>query len=161
MTLFNIGVMRNYRWHFLARIWRTPLLGEFFMATTTRFGFRTLLGIGNPRGLPREYTDQMFDNFDRGTRRAVLKLYRATSDFGAMADDAVAALRPRDLDCLVLWGKADIYLPWRYAEAQKEAFPRAEIVYLDDSGHWPFKDNPEAVAAAVVPFLQRVTGHPG
>ena len=71
---------------------------------------------------------------------------------------AIATLKPRDIDCLVVWGKADIYLPWRYAESQREAFPRAEIVYLDDSGHWPFIDNPEAVAAAVVPFMQRVCG---
>ena len=40
LTLINIGVMPGYRWHFLARIWRTPVLGEIFMATTTRFGFK-------------------------------------------------------------------------------------------------------------------------
>ncbi|MGE0483196.1 MAG: alpha/beta fold hydrolase [Gammaproteobacteria bacterium] len=158
MTLLNIGVLRGYRWHFMARLWRAPIVGELVMATTTRFGFRQLLKIGNPRGLPREYVDQMFDNFDAGTRRAVLRLYRATDDLSGAADAAVAALKPHDIDCLVIWGKADIYLPWRYAEAQREAFPRAEVIYLDDSGHWPFIDNPEAVAAAVVPFMQRVCG---
>jgi len=160
VVLFNIGILRGYRWHHLARVWRTPVVGEIFMATTTRFGFRQLLKIGNPRGLPREFVDGMYDNFDAATRRAILRLYRATDDLGGAADRAVAALAPRDLDCLVIWGKADIYLPWRYAEAQREAFPRAEVVYLDDSGHWPFIDNPEAVAAAVVPFLARVTARP-
>ena len=135
---------------------RTPLLGELMMATTTRFGFHKLIGLGNPRGLPKAFLDEMFDNFDAGTKRAVLRLYRATSDFEAMADTVVNALAPRDLDCCVLWGKADIYLPWRFAEAQREAFPRAQVAYLDDSGHWPFMDNPEGTAAAVVPFLQRV-----
>ncbi len=161
ITLINVGIMRDYRWHYLAVLWRLPLVGELFMATTTRFGFRKLLAIGNPRGLPDAFIDDMYENFDAGTRRAVLRLYRATSDIGAAADLAVAALRPRDLDCLVIWGKRDIYLPWRYAEAQREAFPRAEIVYLEDSGHWPFMDNPEAVAAALVPFLQRVTAAAG
>ena len=158
VVLFNIGILRDSRWHHLARLWRLPVVGEAFMATTTRFGFRQLLKLGNPRGLPRAFVDAMYDNFDAGTRRAILRLYRATDDLGGAADRAVAALRPRDLDCLVIWGKADIYLPWRYAEAQREAFPRAEIVYLEDSGHWPFIDNPQAVAAAVVPFLQRVAG---
>lgn len=156
ITLINIGILKDYRWHFMARLWRMPLLGELVMATTTRIGFRQLLRIGNPRGLPRDYVDGMFDNFDAGTRRAVLRLYRATDDLGGAADAAIAALKPHDIDCLVIWGKADIYLPWRYAEAQREAFPRAEVVYLEDSGHWPFVDNPEAVAAAVVPFMQRV-----
>ena len=156
VTLINIGIMRDYRWHYLARLWRAPLIGEVFMKTTTRFGFHRLLQLGNPRGLPKSFIDSMYDNFDAGTKRAILKLYRATDDIGTAADRAVAALRPRDLDCLVIWGKADIYLPWRYAEAQREVFPRAEVVYLDDSGHWPFKDNPAGCAAALVPFLRRV-----
>jgi hypothetical protein len=29
-TLINIGVLPGYHWHYLARIWRTPLLGELF-----------------------------------------------------------------------------------------------------------------------------------
>ncbi|MEQ8660668.1 MAG: alpha/beta hydrolase [Gammaproteobacteria bacterium] len=157
MTLVNIGILRDYRWHHLARLWRLPLIGELFMATTTRLGFRTLLRIGNPRGLPRPFIDAMYANFDAGTRRAVLRLYRATDALGDAAERAVAALRPRDIDCLVIWGKADIYLPWRYAEAQREAFPRAEVVYFEDSGHWPFMDNPQAFAATLLPFLERVT----
>ena len=36
----------------------------------------------NPRGLPGEFVDKMYDEYDRGTRRAVLKLYRATTDPG-------------------------------------------------------------------------------
>jgi pimeloyl-ACP methyl ester carboxylesterase len=161
VTLFNTGILRDFRWHFLAVIWRLPVVGELFMATTTRLGFRTLLKLGNPRGLPREFVDGMFDNFDAATRRAVLKLYRATNDHGDAAEQAIAALRPHDIDCLVVWGERDIYVPRRHAEQQRAAFPRAEIVYLEDSGHWPFMDNPEACAAALVPFLQRVTGAAG
>ncbi len=51
-VLINTGVFLGYRWHYLARIWRTSLLGEVFMATTTRPGFRLLLKHGNPRGRP-------------------------------------------------------------------------------------------------------------
>lgn len=157
VTLVNIGIMRNYRWHFLARIWRLPLLGELLMATTTHFGFTQLSKLGNPRGLPHAFVERMYDSMDAGTKRAVLKLYRATNTIADDADHAVAALKPRDLDCLVVWGKRDIYVPWRYAEAQREAFPRAEIVYFEDSGHWPFMDNPDAFAEQLIPFLERVT----
>lgn len=158
VSLMNIGILRNYRWHFMARIWRTPIVGELSMLTTTRFGFRQLIKLGNPRGLPLAFIDRMYDHFDRGTRRAVLKLYRATDDLSGAADAAINALRPQDIEALVIWGKADIYLPWRFAEAQREAFPRAHIVYFDDSGHWPFIDNPAAAEAHLIPFLQRVTG---
>ena len=158
VTLFNIGVLKGYRWHYLARIWRTPLIGELFQATTTRFGFSLVLKHGNPRGLPREFIDSMYANYDRQTRQAVLKFYRATNDLDAGAEELSSALAPLDLDALVIWGKADPYLPYRFAETQKDVFPRAEIVYLDDSGHWPFIDNPDAVNAAVIPFLQKCVG---
>src|SRR5215212_9996744 len=52
-TLINTGVLPGYHWHYLARIWRTPVLGELFNATTNRAGFGRLLRHGNPRGLPQ------------------------------------------------------------------------------------------------------------
>ena len=157
ITLINVGIMKAYRWHYLAVIWRLPIIGELFQATTTRATFRLVLKHGNPRGLPRAFVDRMYDHYDRDTRRAVLKLYRSTASLGAAAAEATAALRPRDLDCLVLWGKRDPYVSWRYAAEQRETFPRADIVYLEDSGHWPFIDNPAVVAQTVVPFLRKVT----
>ncbi len=158
LALINIGILPGYRWHYMARIWRTPLLGELFQATTTRLAFRLALRHGNPRGLPRAFIDSMFDNYDAGTRRAVLKLYRATNNLGDAATLMHEALRPLDLDCLVIWGKCDPYIPWRYAAAQHDTFPRAKIVYLDDSGHWPFIDNAAGVRDALLPFLRRTVG---
>ncbi|CAG9268338.1 hypothetical protein PUN4_550251 [Paraburkholderia unamae] len=32
----------------------------------------------NPRALPREYVEQVYCSFDRGTRRAILHLYRSS-----------------------------------------------------------------------------------
>ena len=159
LTLINIGVMEGYRWHYLARIWRMPVVGEIFMATTTRPGFTLLLKHGNPRGLPKEYVDQMWTHFDRGTRRAVLRLYRATPDLDRFAGALRQALSGLHLPVLVVWGKHDPYVPVRFAERQRDVFPGADVKVLDDSGHWPFADNPEAVANAVIPFLkQHVTG---
>jgi len=155
LTLLNVGVLTGYRWHYLARIWRTPVIGEIFQAMTSRLAFHLFLKHGNPRGLPRGFIDSMYDNYDKATRQAVLKLYRATNDLGAEAQKLADALHPLDLDTLVLWGKADPYLPHRFAEQQRQVFPRAEIIYLEDSGHWPYVDNPEAVVAAVIPFLSK------
>jgi pimeloyl-ACP methyl ester carboxylesterase len=43
VTLIDTGILPGYRWHSLARIWRTPILGEIFQATATRSAFRFLL----------------------------------------------------------------------------------------------------------------------
>jgi pimeloyl-ACP methyl ester carboxylesterase len=154
ITLINIGIMPGYRWHYLARLWRTPVVGEVFMATATRPGFHLLLKHGNPRGLPGPFVDRMFDDFDKGTRNAVLELYRAT-DEQRIGRDLAQALGGLDRPVLVIWGAKDPYVPVRWAERQKRFFPRARVVLLDRSGHWPFADDPERVAAEVVPFLKQ------
>jgi pimeloyl-ACP methyl ester carboxylesterase len=157
-VLLGTGVLPGYRWHALARVWRTPLLGELFMATMTRRGFHALLGRrGNPRGLPRAFVDRMYDDFDRPTRRAVLDLYRSVSPTNAEAQ--IAALRLLDRPALVLWGADDPYLPARFAERQRDAFPSAEVVVLRDSGHWPFVDAAGAVAERLAAFLADVREH--
>jgi pimeloyl-ACP methyl ester carboxylesterase len=92
---------------------------------------------------------------DPGTRNAVLAFYRATNDLGASTAAAAAALRDVDPATLVIWGAGDPYVPIRFAELQREFFPRAEIVVVPTSGHWPLVDDPEVVTAAVVAFLRK------
>lgn len=154
VTLVNIGLMPGYRWHYLARIWRTPILGELFFATTTRFAFELSLRHGNPRGLPKAFIDRMYRDMDWGTRRAVLRLYRATNDPGGSVEAMGELFRALDVPALVIWGAADPYVPVRYAERQREFFPSARVVILERSGHWPFADDLEAVANTLVPFLK-------
>jgi pimeloyl-ACP methyl ester carboxylesterase len=161
LTLIDAGVLPDYHWHYLARIWRTPFLGEAFMASTTRFGFHALLKHGNPRGLPKNFVDGMFDHFDAGTKRAVLKLYRATNEPAEMAEKFGGAFRSWKCPVLVVWGERDPYLPVRYAERQREFFPQAQVKVVEDSGHWPFADNPECVAEIVTPFLRQATHRQG
>jgi menaquinone-9 beta-reductase len=153
-VLINTGALLDYRWHYLARIWRMRLAGEAFQAATTRSGFRAALRHGNPRGLPRAFVDRMYDDMDAGTTRAILRLYRATDDPSAVGRKHADALRPLDRPALVIWGAHDPYLPVRLAARQREVFPSAEVAVLEGSGHWPFVDDPEAVGRLVAPFLR-------
>jgi pimeloyl-ACP methyl ester carboxylesterase len=59
---------------------------------------------------------------------------------------------------LVVWGAADPFIGVEYAERQGEFFDVQETVILEDSGHWPFQDDPERVRNAVMPFLRRQLG---
>ena len=156
VTLIDTGILPGYKWHRLARIWRTPVLGEIFQATTTRSGFRMVLNRNEPRGLPREFIEEMYDHADKRTKRAVLKLYRATDDPGAAGEDFARLMAPRDLPALVIWGEGDAYLPASYATRQREAFPSADVHVLPASGHWPYADAPETVERLLVEFVTRV-----
>jgi len=154
VVLIDTGVLLDYRWHYLARIWRTPLAGELLQATTTRSALRLVLRHGNQRSLPRAFVDRMYDDLDRATKRAILRLYRSTGDPSAVGRRHADALRALDVPALVVWGRHDPYLPVALAECQRDAFPSAEVSVLDDSGHWPFVDDPEGVARRVEPFLR-------
>ncbi len=156
IALINTGVLPGYTWHSLARIWRTPVLGELFNAIVNRPGYRFGLNRNEPRGLPREFVDRMYDQYDRRTRQAVLKLYRATPNPGSMSENLIGLLAPRDIPALVIWGEDDAYLPSSYAHEQERAFPSAEVHVLPASGHWPFADAPETVERLLVEFLARV-----
>ena len=159
LTLVDIGILRGYKWHRLARIWRTPVLGELFQATATRGAFRFLIDRDEPRGLPRPFVDRMYDHYDRRTKRAVLALYRATDEPGAPDPGLVAALAGADPPALVIWGGGDAYLPSSYAERQREFLPRAEVHVLPHSGHWPFADDPAEVERLLLEFLGRAAAN--
>jgi pimeloyl-ACP methyl ester carboxylesterase len=107
---------------------------------------------GQSARLPKEFVDSMFDCFDAGTKRAVLRLYRATDNPSDLADEYGRAFRSWSCPVLVIWGRADPYIASGYAERQREFFPAAQVEVLDQSGHWPHADDPERVAALALPF---------
>jgi pimeloyl-ACP methyl ester carboxylesterase len=156
-VLVNTPPGRDYRWYPLARAWRTRGLGELMHATLTRPFFDFNVNLGAPRRMPRAFVDRMWRDYDRGTQRAVLRLYRATDarHLVTMPPEFFAAL---DRPALVVWGESDMYIPRRFAEMHRRAFPSVRVVVLDGCGHWPFVDDPKAVADHVIPFLRERVG---
>jgi pimeloyl-ACP methyl ester carboxylesterase len=148
LSFINTGVLRGYRWHKWARLWRTPVVGELFMLLTDEARFKAGF-----RRLPPDFVDQMWRHFDARTRRAVLKLYRSTDTKDAPLFSPL--LRSLNLPSIVVWGVHDRYVPVEFAERNREAFPRAEVHLVQGAGHWPFIDRPDEVAAILLPFLRR------
>jgi pimeloyl-ACP methyl ester carboxylesterase len=154
VTLINIGILPGYTWHTMARRWRTPVLGELTQLWIPRGAWRKAMQGSNPKGLPPEFVDQMYDNYDRGTRRTVLKLYRATPDPGDAAAEVGKAIKALNKPALVIWGMADPFLPGKYADQQAEFFDVKNTVKLPESGHWCYQDDPDAVREALIPYLR-------
>jgi pimeloyl-ACP methyl ester carboxylesterase len=157
VVLMNTGILIGFEQHPTGKLWARPVVGELVMAATTRGAWRRALSRGDARPLPPAYIDQMYDYYDRATRRTVLRLYRNRTD-----DDLLRAaselFRGLDRPALVVWGAKDPFVPLRHAEQQRESFPSAEVVVLEGSGHWPFADDPQGTANAVVPFLRKQAG---
>ena len=158
-TLINTGVILREGWHALAKVWRTPILGELFFMTSTRGGLRQFMKRTNPPTFPQAYSDHLFDLYaDKATRRAVLELYRNTP-IAPHVEAVAPLLREHPRPTLVVWGAKDPYLKVRLAERQREVFRDARVTILPGSGHWPLADDPDAVVAAVLPFLREQTAH--
>ena len=153
LVLINIGVLPGYRYHKYAHMWRTPLLGELVIFGTTRASFKLALNLDNPKPLPDAILNRMFDHWDRGSRRAVLSLYRATSAAEVSSVKQGEMLAPHALPALVVWGTGDPNIPVRYAGAQQQFFD-ADIQKIDGAGHWPMIDEPDRTRALVLPFLR-------
>jgi pimeloyl-ACP methyl ester carboxylesterase len=126
----------GYRWHRVASLWRTPLVGEMTMGFTFKRGLR--------RGMPGELVDHAYERFDHGTQRAILKLYRASPP-GRLA---AAGTRLGDIKApaLVAWGAADEYIPAKFAREYADRLGgEARVELIEGAGHWPWIDRPELV----------------
>lgn len=140
-----VPFLPGYRWHRTARIWRTPLLGELAMGATTRSVMRFSTREARPgrEPMPDSWLDAVFDHFDQGTQRAILRLYRSSpSDVLAKAGECLSGL---EMPALVLWGLQDPYIPKRFGHEYARALPNSELVELGDAGHWWWLDRPDAI----------------
>jgi pimeloyl-ACP methyl ester carboxylesterase len=158
VVLIDVGVLPGYRWHSMARRWRTPVIGELTQAWIPRFAWRRAMAAANPKGLPPQFVDKMYDEYDRETRRTVLALYRASPDPGVLAAELGREIAALHKPALVVWGARDPYGPSEFAERQREYFDVRRVLVLPESGHWPFQDDPAATADAVLPFLREQLG---
>jgi pimeloyl-ACP methyl ester carboxylesterase len=77
-----VALVPGYRWHWIAQLWRRRGVGELFMATSTRAGYKLLSRQSNAtKGpLPEDFIDAFWSYFDGGTRRAILQLYRSAPE---------------------------------------------------------------------------------
>jgi pimeloyl-ACP methyl ester carboxylesterase len=140
-----VPLLAGYRWHRIARAWRTPIAGELTMGFTTRFALRRGMRRFVPdRAAADALTARIWSHFDHGTQRAILRLYRS-------ADPAVLAAageRLGDLEspALVVWGEHEPFLPREFAQRYADALGgQTTVEIMNGAGHWLWLDRPEAV----------------
>jgi pimeloyl-ACP methyl ester carboxylesterase len=134
-----LPLLPGHRWPWIARVWRTPVLGELAMGFTGRTLLRRL------GRLSPEHADQVLRHFDHGTQRAILKLYRS-------ARENVAPLHEVTAPALVVWGERDPYLGPQWAERIAGALGgETRVQTVPGAGHWPWLDREE--------ILQNVVEH--
>jgi pimeloyl-ACP methyl ester carboxylesterase len=139
LVLFSCApLLPGYRWHRVARVWRTPVLGELAMGFATRRAFR--------RELPRGIADRAYDEFDHATQRAVLRLYRsAPAEVLERHGQRLGQLR---CPAPVLWPTDDPYVGSDFGPAYADALGGEVELEMTDGGHYTWLGRPELVERA-------------
>ena len=131
-----VPFLPGYRWHRVARVWRTPLAGELAMGLTFKWNMR--------RGMPAELADRVWPHFDHGTQRAILKLYRSAPPERLAA--AAPLLEEIEAPALMIWGEEDPFLPPSLAQGYADALGgEARVELVPGAGHWLWLRHPEVV----------------
>jgi pimeloyl-ACP methyl ester carboxylesterase len=144
VILNAVPLLPGYRWHRVARLWRTRFVGEIAMGLTLRPTMRRALAPAFASGrAPDGFVAAAMRHFDQGTQRAILRLYRS-------APEESLATSGRDLSslgmpALVGWGARDPFISSRFGEQYAAELPMGELVLVEDAGHWPWLDRPDLI----------------
>lgn len=147
-TVSNSAFTTAYPWHFWARIWRMPLIGELSMLMTNRLFFGLELRRGSPK-LTRDHIDATYALYTPSVQRTVLKLYRAVrpESFNGWEQKYLEAAKR--IPVLVLWGEDDPYVPTSFAET----FGAKRVVKFPSAGHWLPAVEPRLVLQELSSFV--------
>lgn len=154
-------ILDRFQWPRLVRWWRVPLIGEGLMGSTTQGMLARALRHGSVRedAWPDARVAEVWNQFDQGTQRAILRLVRSATTAGELRrGPASGAGEPRggpasgagepatiDAPALILWGERDPWYPPALADAYAARLPGARVERLPDAGHWPWLDRDDLV----------------
>ncbi len=144
ITVINTPFSSSYRWHFWARVWRTPLLGELCMGAMSRRLFCWVLNRASP-GLPPEHAGAVYSLYKPRVRRTVLELYRSIDREILAAWETRMQALARAVPTAVLWGDRDPYVGPEFAAR----FGTPNVRHFPEHGHWLPVEAPGAVAACL------------
>ncbi|MGH2871218.1 MAG: alpha/beta fold hydrolase [Solirubrobacteraceae bacterium] len=138
-----LPLLHGFRWPRLGRWLQTPGVGEMLMGSVSRWILaRTLRGASaSEQAWPDARVKAVWEQFDQGTQRAILRLHRSARS-GSLAVTG-AGLGQLTQPTLVAWGERDPWFAPAFAEAYARALPNATVELVAGAGHWPWLDRPE------------------
>jgi haloalkane dehalogenase len=152
LVISDTGFFSDGRWHGMAEAMRGEQ-GEELIGGLDRNGFAALLR-GDGEAFSDEDIDAYWRPFELGRgREATLEFYRSM-DFEKLAPYE-GALAELGVPTLLLWGAEDPFAPLAGAKRFEREIPEAELVAIEDAGHFVYDEEPERTTREVVDFLHR------
>ena len=142
VVVTNTVFSHLYKWHFWARVWRTPLLGELSMLLMNRPLMNREMRRGS-RKLTQAQIDHTYDgSFSRlSSRFVVLRLYRSADPAKLIGWETRLESLAKQVPVSVRWGEHDPYIP----QWVSNCFYSDDVQLVPGCGHWVPAEAPEAI----------------
>ena len=140
-----IPLLEGFRWPGIVRWCRRPGIGELVMGSLSRRLLARLLRRGSvtPSAWPDSRIDAVWEQFDQGTQRAILRLHRSVDERSLAA--AGSRLDQLSQPALIVWGEQDPWIAPTFADAYARRLPSATVERFAGAGHWPWLDAPQVL----------------
>lgn len=148
IAVINTNFFLDYKWHYWAQIWRTPLLGELSMMTMNWWTFHAAMRKGSPT-MPEDHIRETYQRMTPKMKKMVLQLYRATNaeNFKGWSEQYLELAK--HVPVCVLWGDRDPYISPQFAER----FGARKVWHYPQNGHFLPVEAPREVAARLLEFF--------
>ena len=151
LVLTDTGFFPDGKWHGMAKALRTEGEGEQFLANVNRELLAMAMRQISP-ALPDDAVDEFWKAFgDEERKRNQLDLYRS-GDFEKL-EPYRGKLTALGVPAKIVWGARDEFAPVAGAYRFKKELPDAELVVLDEAGHFLMEDEPDRVAREIAAFV--------
>jgi haloalkane dehalogenase len=155
LVVSDTGFFADGKWHGMAKALRSEQ-GEELIGALDRAGFAGLLNssgeIFDQAALDAYWAPFAEDAGGRG-QRSTLEFYRSM-DFEKLVpwQGKLAAI---GAPTLILWGADDPFAPLAGAKRFEREIPGAQLIAIEDGGHFVFDQHPERCVGETVAFLTR------
>jgi haloalkane dehalogenase len=149
--LLSLTVIQSWLWDLKAPNMDTVVMRWLYLSANFSARVMVRLAWGRRRKLTRELHAEFTRQFPtRASRAGAWGFARSVSHEGPLMDAAGRKLhRLAHVPTLLVWGKADRMVTASHFARWRQEFPHAEILDLEDVGHFPQIEAPDEVAAAI------------
>jgi pimeloyl-ACP methyl ester carboxylesterase len=147
-----VPLFEGFAWPGPLKLIRRAGLGELIMGSVPRWLLtRTLRGATTKSDAwSPERLSAVWEQFDHGTQRALLRLHRAADE--PHLAELGSGLGELEIPTLIVWGDEDPWLGPALADGYGARLSGADVEHIPGAGHWPWLEKPQVIDR-VVDFL--------
>ncbi|MDZ7620009.1 MAG: alpha/beta fold hydrolase [Patescibacteria group bacterium] len=163
LVLLNTAAFPSNRCPWRIRVCRTPVLGRLAVQGLNLFArSATIMALHRRSRLSRAARAGLLAPYDSWRNRTAvyqfvhdIPLSRSHPSYATLAAIEAGLAQLRHLPTMLIWGMHDWCFTPHFLDRFREIFPAAEVVPMEDAGHYVVEEAPAAIVERLRPFLSQ------